>query len=253
MAPVYNYETEIQEAIRPIITKAKAKYDLEGEEIKALKKTARSTKKSDERQKIHDEIIAIMTNRTVIPTEPKLTVSDVTPEKVNEILAQNNGRIAVIDSEGSGVIDIFAGRYAKKGVNIDVYLKGYSGGERTHAERMSRASSAVKNPAITTILTIQPEVMNTLAKNKVFRRRGLLGRFLYSIPESLIGSREYKNISINEDIKTAYNVLIKSIFLIPEPDQQPYSLIITDEALDVWTAYYDDIERKQKRGSIFDL
>ena len=55
----------------------------------------------------------------------QLYVDDITTEKLVSVLSANQGRAALISSEG-GIFDTLAGIYTKN-VNIDVMLKGYSG------------------------------------------------------------------------------------------------------------------------------
>jgi hypothetical protein len=55
----------------------------------------------------------------------KLYVDDITTEKLTSILSDSDGKTAIISTEG-GIFDVLAGMY-NKSVNIDVFLKGYSG------------------------------------------------------------------------------------------------------------------------------
>jgi hypothetical protein len=48
----------------------------------------------------------------------------------------------------------------------------------------------VKQPAVTVALTMQPDVLVRLMDTPGFRGRGLLGRFLYAMPPSLLGRRQ---------------------------------------------------------------
>ena len=56
----------------------------------------------------------------------QLYVDDITTEKLVSVLSDNGGHASLISSEG-GIFDTLAGIYTKN-VNIDVMLKGYSGG-----------------------------------------------------------------------------------------------------------------------------
>jgi replicative DNA helicase len=48
----------------------------------------------------------------------------------------------------------------------------------------------VERPCLTIGLTVQPEVLRGLGDRPGFRGRGLLARFLYSLPPSLVGRRQ---------------------------------------------------------------
>ena len=56
----------------------------------------------------------------------RLIADDITPEALTSLMADNNGIITVISTEG-GLFDIFNGKYSSNVVSIDTVLKAYSG------------------------------------------------------------------------------------------------------------------------------
>lgn len=68
-------------------------------------------------------------------------MDDVTTEKLTQVLSDNDGRAAIISTEG-GIFDTLAGIYTKN-VNIDVMLKGYSG-DPIKVDRIGRCSESVR-------------------------------------------------------------------------------------------------------------
>ena len=54
----------------------------------------------------------------------------------------------------------------------------------------SGSTPYIERPCLTIGLAVQPEVLQGLAGRPGFRGRGLLARFLYSLPESLVGRRQ---------------------------------------------------------------
>jgi hypothetical protein len=84
-----------------------------------------------------------------------------------------------------------AGRYSPSriaGANLGVYLKGHAG-DRLRVDRIGRASEYVPRPALTIGLAVQPEVLRTMADVPELGGLGVLARFLYSVPRSLMGDR----------------------------------------------------------------
>lgn len=75
----------------------------------------------------------------------KLYVDDITTEKLTSVLANNDGRAAILSTEG-GIFDTLAGTYSKN-VNIDVMLKGYSG-DSIRVDRIGRNSESILNPTL---------------------------------------------------------------------------------------------------------
>ena len=71
----------------------------------------------------------------VIPHLPQLWTSDVTPERLGTILADNDERMAWLSSEG-GIFEMLGGRYSKGIPNLDLVLKAHIG----DSERVDRGS-----------------------------------------------------------------------------------------------------------------
>jgi hypothetical protein len=122
-----------------------------------------------------------------VPVPLRLVLDDVTAESLEAVLRQQGGRIAIMSDEG-GPFELMGGRYSNRVPNIDVYMKGHNGTHIT-TDRIGREGGSVQNPAITIGLAIQPDVIASLRDKKGFRGRGLLARFLWAIPESLVGRR----------------------------------------------------------------
>src|SRR4030095_11059617 len=99
------------------------------------------------------------------------------------------GRIALLSPEGD-VFDQMAGRYNQAaGPNLGVYLKGHAG-DLLKVDRRGRPPEFVERPCLTIGLAVQPEVLRGVAGGPGCSGRGLLARFLYSLPESLVGRRQ---------------------------------------------------------------
>jgi replicative DNA helicase len=126
--------------------------------------------------------------RLVVPPVPRWLVDDATPEALAGLLA-TYGRIALLSPEGD-VFDQMAGRYNQSaGPNLGVYLKGHAG-DLLKVDRRGRPPEYVERPCLTIGLAVQPEVLRGLAGRPGFGGRGLLARFLYSLPRSLVGRRQ---------------------------------------------------------------
>jgi hypothetical protein len=195
------------------------------------------------------EAAELAASLTTVPAFPQLIADDVTPEKLVSLLRDQDGRIALMSSEG-GVFGIMAGRYGREGgPNLDVYLKGHAG-DTLRVDRMNREPDYVQRPALTLALTVQPDVIRSLADQPGFRGRGLLGRFLYSLPESRVGTRKYRGIPIDPRARAAYDRLILRLLDLAADVEEDYSIPIRleDDALALWAGYADGVEALQAEG-----
>ena len=134
------------------------------------------------------EAIARELAETIPPVDPRLLVDNVTPERLEMHLAEQNGRMLVMSAEGTP-FDIAAGLYTNGVANADVYLKGWAGDD-LRVDRVGRAPVYVERPAITLAVAIQPDALATIRSNRMFRGRGLSNRILYAVPRSSAGDRQ---------------------------------------------------------------
>ena len=173
----------------------------------------------------------------------RLFVDDITPEKLVSVLAENDGRMAILSSE-AGIFDTLAGAYSKS-VNIDVLLKSYSG-DQIRVDRIGRDSECIVSPALTILLMAQPAVVSKVLSNETFRGRGLTARFLYSMPESFVGKRKYNSVQVPDEVYKAYE---RCIFNMLEDEYPPEPEVITlsPEAEKLLEEFSLDLEPKLVR------
>lgn len=119
----------------------------------------------------------------------RLLADDVTPEALIRLLAQNRGRMAIISTEG-GIFDNL-GRYAEKGKapNLDGLLKIWSG-DTIQVDRAGGTQIRINDPRAVVCITVQPATVAKILADNEFQGRGLVARFMLSLPESLVGRRD---------------------------------------------------------------
>ena len=218
-APVFEYMEEENERRQPEIEKYETKKKILTGQIKNISNSIASNYKKDNSKYTMEDILECQEELRKLEEEGirelKLIVDDVTPEALVSTMKENNDRIGIVSAEG-GIFGTMAGRYNDH-TNIDIFLKGYSG-EYYSTARIGRQGNTLKHPLITIVLAVQPQVICDIMDNKEFSGRGLLARFLYSIPNSLVGSRKYRTEPVNKDLKEDYNNLIKDLLKTNEMD-----------------------------------
>ena len=180
---------------------------------------------------------------------PQYIGDDATPESVALLLNDNAGRLALLSPEGD-VFDLMAGRYSNGTPNLGVYLKGHAGDD-IRINRANRDFSAryIHNPALSIGVAVQPEVLRGLSLKKGFRGRGLLGRFLYSLPKSLLGCRKIDTHPVDPKISSAYQKLIlDALKLAPNMDTDgkpcPHVVTIGRDALRELDRFAIEVEKQ---------
>ena len=241
--PITAYEAEENKRLAPLIEKNKMELSILEQEKKAIESKIAKKKdvKPGELESIASEIAEFKVMQPL-----KLYVDDITTEKLSTALSES-GRTAILSSEG-GIFDMLAGIYSKN-VNIDVFLKAYSG-DTIRVDRVSRASESIMDPALTILLTVQPNVISGIMSNRTFRGRGLTARFLYCIPRSLVGKRRFNTAPIPYEEKQRYSDIIEEI--LDENKTEPELITLSPEALKLLEDFSESLEPKL-RGEYADI
>lgn len=256
--PLHEWESgemEKYSALRAKITVTREV--LEDRKKQATQKAARAKPEEDrvgliqEAQAVAEELNAIQERG-----EFRLFVEDCTPEKMVGLLADNDGRIAVLSAEGDA-FDIIAGRYSDK-ANLGVYLKGHTG-EPLRVDRIGRKTEYVEKPSLTIGVAIQPDVLRGLLTKPNLRGRGLLARFLYSIPENLIGYRTPNSPKMPRDLEHYYwqgvqRILNLKMEYTDDGKIQPVIIYVDHSAQPLLEAYQVKVEKDLRPGeALFDM
>nr|WP_254665896.1 YfjI family protein [Streptomyces sp. WMMB 322] len=190
--------------------------------------TRASSAEGPERDSLVAEAIdlAQQAEELTVPPKPRLLADDSTPETVTSLMAEQGGRLAVMSAEG-GIFDIIAGRYSGA-PNMEVFLKGHAG-DRLKVDRRNR-EEFMEAPALTMGLAVQPSVLEDIGKNRGFDGRGLLARFLYALPESLVGYRKIGPAPVPESVAARYERNVTALTLSLAEQSEPYVLHLTPNA-----------------------
>ncbi|MEP7028433.1 MAG: YfjI family protein [Candidatus Eisenbacteria bacterium] len=213
-APLDEAEREEAARLAPEVALSRSKYRVAQEalrraEMRAAKNAGASEDAVEEVARLSNELLGMKSLAT-----PRFVVEDCSPERLATILAEQEGRIAVMAPEGD-VFDLMAGRYSATGTaNFGNFLKGHAGDD-IRVDRVGRPSDYVSKPALTVGLAVQPEVIRGLMQKPGFLGRGLLARFLYSTPVSLLGRREIDAEGVAVSVREAYRRGVLDLIALP--------------------------------------
>ena len=183
---------------------------------------------------------------------PRLSTGDVTPERLQALIAEHGERMTVLSDE-PGIFQILAGQYSGGVANIDAFLQSHSGAP-FRVDRAGREAH-VDRPALSFGLMIQPGILAELAGVRRFRDSGLLARFLFVIPESLVGMRDVRSrVGIPPALRDEWEQLIFALLprTDPAPPGAPTILDLSDEARELWLVFSEKVERNQGDGGRFE-
>lgn len=205
--PIYQYERKENERRRTLMENEQVKLNSLKKQVETLERDGKNEKAS----KIRVQYRSIEQNQT----KPlRLIADDTTPEAMTSLLANNNGMLSIITTEG-GIFDTLAGRYSNT-ISIDTVLKAYSG-DPIRVDRKGREGEVINNPTLTMLLSAQDNVLAEIMKNEAFKSRGLTARILYCRPKSKMGTRHFVTPDIPPDLEIAYQQLVGKLLEIPYP------------------------------------
>ena len=227
-APLYDWERAETEKLKPAIARAKAERAAVEERIKQTRsKYARA--KHHELEGLKYELLELESKLPEIPPIPRIVAQDITPEHAGTVMAECNERLAILSDEG-GIFDILAGRYSRGVPNLDLFLQAHAGAP-VRVDRGSRPPVHMQRPALTIGLSPQPDVLRGLAAQPGFRGRGLLARFLYTLPRSQLGNRSLEPNPVPDSVDIAYRAAVTGLLSMPAPSEDnPHTLKLSSQA-----------------------
>ena len=250
--PLLAWEEEQAKRIEPEIKRLKSEKQtieraIEGRRTKAIK-----ARDMTGIQQLQSEINEFETHIPNIPNIPRILADNTTPEALAALMEQMGGCISIMSGEG-GIFDILAGMYSQGIPNLDLFLKGHCG-EAFRVDRRMAPPILLNRPLISLGISPQPVTLIDRSASKIFRRRGLDGRFLYFMPESILGRRKLEPVPMDSAIKKRFHAKIHSLLPVEiqgeKPEQIPLEL--DTNAYKVWLDFAGEVEKELVPGGGFE-
>jgi replicative DNA helicase len=244
--PILELEAELTEKIKPLIIERLV--DRKVADDYAAQMRDKAVKAKAHERELARELAreaAAAAEEIVIPPYPRLFLDDVTAETATSILAEQGGRIAVLSAE-SEIFNEIAGRYSNS-QNMNIFLKGHAG-DAVRVDRKARAE-AVNDPALTICVCTQPSALAALAAVPGASGRGLLARFLYSIPEVNFGARDTRPTPAARGAHIAYAANLTALLRGMRELEAPVILEVSPEAARILDAAAEDFEASMADGA----
>lgn len=245
-APILATERALTETLAPRITELRV--DRKAAEDYAARMADQLAKAGPEERDgaRHEAHTAALAAEAIhVPAEPRLFADDITPEQASTMLAEQDGRLAVLSAE-SEIFAVIAGRYSGT-PNLNVFLKGHAG-DALRVDRRGRPAETVDRPALTLGVCTQPAALADLAAIPGAAGRGLLARFLFTLPEVNIGRRQTKPEPADPTAHTDYTANLTALILSLRDLDEPIELRLAPDAARLLDAAADDFENAMADG-----
>lgn len=251
-APLREWEAWISEKMAPAVREAQSQRQTLEKFIEKKRSLAASKKTLAEVQEAQREILELEEQLPEIPVIPRLLADNCTPEALAVLMAQTGGCISIITAEG-GLFDVLAGMYSKGVANLDLFLKSYSG-DGFRVDRRNAPPVILDYPHLTLGICPQPITIAERSAARIFRGRGLDGRFIYFMPESLLGKRKIEPASMSPGTRARFHDKVRSLLPTTWDSDMPgpITLELSDAAYQLWKRFALEVEKGLAPGGEFE-
>lgn len=253
--PLFTWQTAKAETMQGEIRDIRSERLTLEETIKRTRNKAANAKKTDERRALIKEIKQMERDLPEIPEVPRILADDFTPEALAVLMDRHQERIGLMEAEG-GLFETLAGRYSRGVPNLDLVLKAWRG-EPCTIDRRNRDPISLRKPLLTLIVSPQPDVIKELCDKPGFSGRGLIARFLFFMPKSLLGGRKTETPPVPSDIRKSYEFLITRLLDYSwnknqDGQRTAYEITLEQEAYSRWAEFDQSVEKELGRGGEFE-
>ena len=169
---------------------------------------------------------------------PRIFADNVTPEKHAALIAEH-GSSTIVEPEG-GFFEGLSRYGTSKSPQVDYLNKSY-GGEPFRVDRQGGDSVQADKPHCVLHFSIQPHIVESIRSNSDFMGTGFANRFLYSLPQSLIGSRLMDTPPTSAGLLQSWHMIVRSIFESCY-DMPVRQLRLESNAYALWRDYSERLE-----------
>ncbi|MEA5089269.1 YfjI family protein, partial [Solidesulfovibrio sp.] len=255
-APLVEWQAAKREEMRDIIRDAESERKTIEKAIEAKRTKVAQATTAEARKEIIEEVKAMERELPEVPAAPRLLADDFTPEALAALMERHDEKIGLLEAEG-GIFDTLAGKYSNGIPNFDILLKGW-GGEPCQIDRKGRDSIFLANPLITMVISPQPEIVQGLASRPGFRGRGLIGRFLFVMPQSRLGGRLIETTPVPAAIADEWRQAIRRLLALSwaideNGENTSYRIGLDPAAYALWGQFAGMVEAELRPGGQFEF
>ena len=222
--PVYRWQSVRREVYKQELAEYETACKIKEKESEALERQLGEKKITQEKRKqLGDELTSLKLDQEELqpPISPEILATDTTEEALSNLM-ERTGETAGIFSDEADFLKILAGLYNRGNVgNLQVPLKAYDGVPCSRLR--GKGTMFLSRPLLSICLYAQPTLYEEIRSNSELQGRGLIGRLLFCVPQSMAGKRDVRKcVHIDKAAEAAYCDLLGGFLDTP---QQPESTI----------------------------
>lgn len=222
--PVYHWQSVRREAYKQELAEYETACKIKEKESEGLERQLGDKKITPEkRRQLGDELTSLRRDQEELqpPISPEILATDTTAEALSNLM-ERTGETAGIFSDEADFLKILAGLYNRGTAgNLQLPLTAYDGAPFSRLR--GKGTMFLSRPLLSICLYAQPTLYEEIRSNSELQGRGLVGRLLFCVPQSMAGKRDVRKcVRIDKEAETAYCDLLGGFLDTP---QQPESTI----------------------------
>ncbi|MEI6872685.1 MAG: DUF3987 domain-containing protein [Verrucomicrobiota bacterium] len=175
----------------------------------------------------------------------------------NELSRVDDETLWVYSAEGGHVLDVMLGSSGKHAPHIELWLSGYSGESYNQTRGRSSAGGAncvvLKDVCMSSLLMVQPIVVQKLLQHNVARERGLLARLLIVELKTRPMRDDGQVAPVHVELEEGWGHLANRILQQREALGAPRNLGCSREAADVFRVFHNETTVAWSEGNLVDM
>jgi hypothetical protein len=189
------------------------------------------------------------------PVARSLTVGKATTEGLQHIL-RGQSHVGLFTAEGGELLGGHSLREERRVAGLAWLLKAW-GGETLDALTRGDGLSVLLGRRVAMHAMVQPVLLRSLLADPLARGQGLLARCLIAEPETIAGTRLFRDVRAADDEAVQTFQARMRYLLRKQPrtfdggdgcELQPLTLTMEPPARSLWIEFYNEIERQQAAG-----
>lgn len=189
------------------------------------------------------------------PRATSLTIGKATVEGLGDLLKYQS-HIGLFTSEGGELLGGHSMQAERKAAGMAWLLKAW-GAETLDSLTRGNGLSVLLGRRVSMHAMVQPVLLRMLLADPLAKGQGLLARCLIAEPASKAGTRLFNRVDPKAaPAVIAYGKRLSALLELPAPvmdsgdgyELTPRTLRMSDEATELWIAFYNEVEREQADG-----
>jgi len=214
VSPVHSWQDAQASAMAPAIRQFENEQQVAKEKIRNQRRSAAKSN-SDHEDSLEELVEGLARMEQEAPKPPSLVATEATTEAIADMLIQNHERGMLAAAEGDA-FDVMLGRYGQGRPNFGLWLSGHAG-DSMAIRRKGRETLKLRRPALCVAMCVQPSVALELLASPDAVGRGVVARFMFSVPESEVGYREIEPPAIPRELTDWYGAKVHQLLDRPVP------------------------------------